>query len=64
MLVLSGKVGEVVHIDGPAEVKLLDVRGQRVRYGVTADRSVNVTRQNAKNKSPQPKRVSQETAVA
>lgn len=52
MLVLTAAVHEVIHIDGPAELVLLGVRGKRVRWGIKADREVNVVRANAKLKQP------------
>ena len=44
MLVLSRKPGEKVHIGGDIVVTVLEVKGNRVRIGIEAPRSVTVTR--------------------
>jgi carbon storage regulator CsrA len=54
MLVLSRKIGESIEADGPAKFSVLEVIGNKVRIGIEADRSVNITRPDAK-KLRQPK---------
>ena len=44
MLVLSRRVGEEVVIADAIRVTVVAVKGQRVRLGITAPRSVNVAR--------------------
>lgn len=44
MLVLSRKLGEELVIDGPCRIRVVDVRGDRVRLGFTADESVRIDR--------------------
>lgn len=44
MLVLSRSAGESITVDGPAEVYLLRVKGNRVAFGVRAPGSTNVVR--------------------
>ncbi|MBI5759779.1 MAG: carbon storage regulator [Planctomycetales bacterium] len=45
MLVLSRKLGEEIVLPGlGVSIKLLDVRGNRVRLGITAPQSVSVVR--------------------
>jgi carbon storage regulator len=45
MLVLSRKNGESINIGDNIEVKVLDVRGGRVRLGFSAPHGVNIQRQ-------------------
>lgn len=44
MLVLSRKLGESIRIGNNIEVTVVEVKGNRVRLGITADRSVSVVR--------------------
>lgn len=44
MLVLSRKVGEVIHIGGGITVEVLDIMGNRIRLGITAPRDMPVYR--------------------
>ncbi len=44
MLVLSRKTGEAIRIGADIEVSVLDVRGDTVRLGIEAPRSVQVWR--------------------
>ncbi len=44
MLVLSRKTGEAIRIGADLEVSVLDVRGDTVRLGIEAPRSVQVWR--------------------
>jgi carbon storage regulator len=45
MLVLSRRTGEEIVIDGQIHVKVVEVRGDRVRLGICAPASVRVDRQ-------------------
>ena len=45
MLVLSRRIGEEVVIADAIRVTVVAVKGQRVRLGITAPRSVSVARQ-------------------
>lgn len=44
MLVLSRKTGEAIRIGAEIEISVLDVRGDTVRLGIEAPRSVQVWR--------------------
>lgn len=59
MLVLSRKPGERVLIGGDIVVQVIDVRGDKVRLGITAPNDVRVNREEVDartNRSqPQPK---------
>lgn len=44
MLVLSRKLGESIRIGEDIEITVVEVKGNRVRLGIRADRSVNVVR--------------------
>lgn len=44
MLVLSRQRGETVIIEGGIEVTIIDVRGEKVRLGITAPKDVAVHR--------------------
>lgn len=44
MLVLTRKVGEKIVIDGRIEVEVVEVRGDRIRLGITAPREIPVHR--------------------
>jgi carbon storage regulator len=54
MLVLSRKAGEKIVVDGSITITLVKIRGDRVRLGIEAPRSVGVHRSEAKVKT-QPK---------
>jgi carbon storage regulator len=45
MLVVSRKVGEKIVIDGGIEVVIVGIRGDKVRVGVEAPKSVTVVRE-------------------
>lgn len=45
MLVLSRKVGEVIWIGDDVSVMVVDVRGDKVRLGISAPRDVDVHRE-------------------
>lgn len=45
MLILSRREGETIVIDGNIRVTVLEVRGDQVRIGIEAPRSVSVHRQ-------------------
>ncbi len=44
MLILSRKIGQHIVIGGGIEITVVDVRGEQVRLGITAPRSVAVHR--------------------
>lgn len=44
-LVLSRKESEGIVVDGPAVIRIHEIRGNRVQVGVTANRSVRVVRE-------------------
>lgn len=44
MLILARKVGQRIVIDGDIEITVVEVRGDQVRLGITAPRSVAVHR--------------------
>jgi carbon storage regulator len=45
MLVLTRRVGEEIVIDGDIRIKVVSVRGEKVRLGVVAPESVPVDRE-------------------
>jgi carbon storage regulator len=45
MLILSRREGETIVIDGTIRVTVIEVRGDQVRIGIEAPRSVSVHRQ-------------------
>jgi carbon storage regulator len=45
MLILSRRAGETIVIDGNIRITVLEVRGDQVRIGIEAPRSVSVHRQ-------------------
>lgn len=44
MLVLARKLGQSIIIDGCTEVTIVEVRGDQVRLGITAPKSISVYR--------------------
>ena len=44
MLVLSGKKDDEIFLTGGIEVKILDIRGDKVRLGFTAPKDVKILR--------------------
>ncbi len=52
MLVLSRKLEQSIFIGEEIEVKIVDVRGDTVRLGIVAPRSIPVIRDNTINKEP------------
>lgn len=44
MLVLSRKLGQEVVIDGEVRIRVLELRGNQVRLGVTAPQDVEILR--------------------
>jgi carbon storage regulator len=44
MLVLARKVGEQIVVDESIEITVLEVRGEVVRLGITAPRTVTINR--------------------
>lgn len=45
MLVLTRREGEVMHIGDNVAVTVLGIKGNQVRIGITAPRTVNVARE-------------------
>jgi len=45
MLVLSRKLNESIVIDGDIKITVVSVKGDRVRLGITAPKSVTVNRE-------------------
>jgi carbon storage regulator len=45
MLVLSRKKNEGIVFDGPGKMVVVEIRGDKVRLGFEADRSVNIHRE-------------------
>ena len=44
MLVLTRKPGELIHVGGDVVLKVVEIRGGRVRLGIEAPRSVVIER--------------------
>lgn len=44
MLVLSRKIGEVIRIGEGIEVKVLEIKGERVKIGIEAPKELRVIR--------------------
>lgn len=44
MLILSRKTGQAVYLDDTTEIRILDIRGGRDRVGISAPRSVTISR--------------------
>ena len=44
MLVLSRKVGETIHIDGQIKVRVMRIKGNRVKVGIEAPKEVHIVR--------------------
>ena len=55
MLVLSRRIGEKLVIDGNIELKVLEVRGNRVRIGIDAPRNREVRRGELPRRDKSPK---------
>lgn len=45
MLVLSRKIGTRIVVDGPAVIEIVEIRGDKVRLGVTAPESTTIHRE-------------------
>ena len=45
MLVLTRKTDEEIVIDGDVRISIVEIRGNRVKLGVTAPKSVSIQRQ-------------------
>ncbi len=56
MLVLSRKMDESILIDGEVEVRLIGIRGNRVKLGITAPSHVSVCRKEIAQKYKQSKK--------
>lgn len=50
MLILTRKIGEVIHIGPDIEVTVMDARGKQVRLGIKAPAEVKVLREELKEK--------------
>jgi carbon storage regulator len=44
MLVLTRRIGEMLLVGDDIQVKIIDVRGDRVRIGITAPKGLPITR--------------------
>lgn len=44
MLVLSRKIGEIIHINDNIAIKVIDIRGRNVRIGIEAPQEINILR--------------------
>ena len=44
MLILSREIGEQIEVDGPCVITFAELRGNQIRLGFEADRSVNIWR--------------------
>lgn len=64
MLVLSRKAGESIVIGGVVVVTVLDVRGEVIRVGIDAPRSVSVHRQEVHEELVRLNRAATTTALA
>ena len=54
MLVLTRKAGESICIGGNVQITVLDVRGERVRVGLSAPPEVKIRRQELVDRDSQP----------
>jgi carbon storage regulator CsrA len=54
MLVLSRKNGESIRIGQSIEVEVLEVKGGRVKLGISAPRGVNIQRDELRTVHPRP----------
>lgn len=45
MLVLSRKIGTRIVVDGPAVIEIVEIRGDKVRLGVTAPNTTTIDRE-------------------
>ena len=52
MLVLTRTPHQKIVIDGPCEIELLDIRANKVRLGITADKSVSIMRSELLERKP------------
>ncbi len=53
MLVLARKVGQQIVIGDNIEITVLEVRGEQVRLGITADRSISIHRKELLTRPPE-----------
>ncbi len=60
MLVLSRQRGESIMIGGNVEVSIIDIRGNKVRLGITAPREIEVDRKEIYEKKEAAKAQTQE----
>jgi carbon storage regulator len=52
MLVLSRRLGEEIVIDGSIRLTIVGLRGNQVRLGITAPKSVSVQREEIQDRYP------------
>lgn len=53
MLVLARKVGQQIVIGDNIEITVLEVRGEQVRLGITADRAISIHRKELLTRPPE-----------
>lgn len=53
MLVLARKVGQQIVIGDNIEITVLEVRGEQVRLGISADRSISIHRKELLTRPPE-----------
>ena len=44
MLFLSRKINEAIRVEGPCLIKVIAIRGGRIRLGIEADKDVKIMR--------------------
>lgn len=54
MLVLSRKVGQAFKVGDEVTVRVIEVRGDKIRIGIEAPRSIPIVRDDAINPEPAP----------
>ncbi|MBN1477943.1 carbon storage regulator CsrA [Candidatus Sumerlaeota bacterium] len=64
MLILTRKLGEGIRINDDVVVKVVDIRGNQVRLGIAAPRSVPVHREEVHEMITQQNAMAAETAPA
>ena len=57
MLVLSRMIDESIMIDDQIEIHIIDVRGSKVRLGITAPKNIAVHRKEIYNRIQQEKQI-------